>query len=105
VPQWLAIIGCAFPFKWAARIVAINEYSGLRFDCGQADIASGLCLAADGDSFLTTIGIVDRSTGKYMAIVLSLAISGFFELARPRLSLTVWRILGWLSLVVRLRLL
>jgi ABC-type multidrug transport system permease subunit len=81
LPKWLAYIGFAFPFKLSARIAAINEYSGLQFDCSDSDVANGLCLAKTGDAFLHVIGIKDRSTSKWMVTMLCLVL--------------IYRLIGW----------
>ena len=45
LPTWLEYLGWASPLKLQARIQIINEFTGLVFDCSDAQIASGACIA------------------------------------------------------------
>lgn len=53
--------------KPQCRIQIINEMSGLVFNCNDASIASGECLAATGEQLLDTFSIPPSDTGALMA--------------------------------------
>ncbi|KAL8287492.1 hypothetical protein RQP46_003350 [Phenoliferia psychrophenolica] len=68
LPEWLKVIGWATPMKSQSYLCIINEMTGLVFNCTEASIASGACIAATGEQLLDTFSITNQSTGTYPLI-------------------------------------
>ncbi|CEQ39426.1 SPOSA6832_00937 [Sporobolomyces salmonicolor] len=62
-------------------------FTGLRFNCTDADIASGACIATTGEQVLDVFQLPYGQTGKYMGILMSLVV--------------IWRLLAWGALRLR----
>ncbi|GAA5939117.1 uncharacterized protein JCM15063_004431 [Sporobolomyces koalae] len=84
---WLKVIGWIAPMKPQAWLVAINEFSGLRFRCDQASIASGACIAVNGEQVLDVFDIPHHGSGKFLGILIALVV--------------LWRIFAWIALRIR----
>lgn len=89
VPQWLQDLAWATPLKTAARILVINEASGLQLDCPPETIVSGECLVQNGQDLLNLFGWDDYDTGKYVGIMMACCVG--------------WRLLAWISLMIKAR--
>ncbi|WVQ94560.1 hypothetical protein IAU59_001640 [Kwoniella sp. CBS 9459] len=87
VPNWLAAIAWGTCVKAATRIQIINESIGLQFNCSEAEISSGACVAQNGEQLLALFGWRDLSTAKFMGILIAVAVA--------------WRIMAWLSLAAK----
>ncbi|KAL7419907.1 hypothetical protein Q5752_005823 [Cryptotrichosporon argae] len=87
VPGWLAGIAWATCVKPATRVQLINECRGLTFDCTQAEIDSGACVATSGAEILALFGWHDLGTERFISIAVAIAVA--------------WRIVAWLSVALR----
>ncbi|KAF8310725.1 P-loop containing nucleoside triphosphate hydrolase protein [Clavulina sp. PMI_390] len=75
VPRWLSDLAWGTVMKSAGRVIAINECTGLRLNCTEADIASGACLAQTGEELLEILGFHDLRTGKFIGIALAITLA------------------------------
>lgn len=87
LPKWLQVIAWAGALTYQVRVAFINEFTGLQFNCTDAEIASGECLAVSGEQMIETFGFKDRNTAKFTGLLL--------------VVVTIYRLLAWLA--VRLR--
>lgn len=60
--------------KASGRVVAINEFVGLRLNCTPTDISSGACLAQTGEELLQILGFRDLRTGKFIGIAIAITV-------------------------------
>lgn len=74
IPNWLSIIAWGTVMKAGGRIVAINEFVGLRLHCTAAEVASGVCLAQTGEQVLEILGFRDLNTAKFMGVAVMIAV-------------------------------
>ncbi|KAJ7785733.1 P-loop containing nucleoside triphosphate hydrolase protein [Mycena metata] len=88
VPYWLQIIAWGTPLKPTQRLQFINECQGLQFHCTEAEVASGVCTAKNGEQLLQLYSFNDRNTAKLAGIAVAVAI--------------VWRIIAWAALKARM---
>jgi hypothetical protein len=72
--------------KLAARVVFINESIGLRLNCPPETVQSGQCLATTGDQLLQLFGFRDLRTGRYLGIMVAIAIAN---------RLATWAFVRW----------
>ncbi|KAJ3519459.1 hypothetical protein NM688_g9298 [Phlebia brevispora] len=86
--KFLEDIAWVFPMKYAARVMLINEMTGLQFDCSPASIQSGECTAATGQQVLDLFGYHEE-TWRLMIIAVAVTIG--------------YRMAAWAILVVRMR--
>ncbi|GAA5886465.1 hypothetical protein JCM6882_001645 [Rhodosporidiobolus microsporus] len=86
---YLRVIGWVSPMKPQAGVTMVNEFSGLRFRCSEADISSGACIYSTGEEVLDTFGLPFGRGGaaKYMGILVSVTV--------------LWRIIAWAALRLR----
>jgi hypothetical protein len=80
LPFWLEVVGWISPMKPQARITIFNEMTGLTFNCTQAEINSGACIAATGEQLLITFGLQDVDVNKMVGILIALVILCVFLL-------------------------
>ncbi|GAA5959155.1 hypothetical protein JCM21900_001409 [Sporobolomyces salmonicolor] len=89
--EYLKIIGWISPMKPQAALTMINVSSPmlcrLRFNCTDADIASGACIATTGEQVLDVFQLPYGQAGKYMGILMLLVV--------------IWRLLAWGALRLR----
>lgn len=74
LPYWLKVIGWISPMKPQSQIELINEMKDLIFNCTQAEIDSGACIAATGNQLLETFGISPTGVGKQVGILAALIV-------------------------------
>ncbi|GAA5912086.1 uncharacterized protein JCM6883_007106 [Sporobolomyces salmoneus] len=86
--DWLKVIGWIAPMKPQAWLVAINEFVGLSFECDQASIESGRCIATTGEQILDVFSIPYNGSGKFLGILIALIV--------------IWRIFAWIALRLRI---
>lgn len=86
VAKFLEDIAWVWPMKYAARILLINEMTGLQFNCTPESIASGECTAATGQQVLDLFDYHD-TTWRLMVIAVAVTIG--------------YRIAAWGILVLR----
>ena len=86
VAKFLSDIAWIFPMKYTARILMINEMTGLRFNCTPMSIQSGECTAVTGEQVLDLFGY-HYSTWRMVVIALAVTIG--------------YRIAAWAILVMR----
>ncbi|ORY74754.1 P-loop containing nucleoside triphosphate hydrolase protein [Leucosporidium creatinivorum] len=87
LPFWLQVIGWVSPMKPQARLQLINEMKGLVFDCTDAEVQSGACIATTGEQLLSTFSIAPEGTEKYLGLLLMLVV--------------LWRMLAWGALQLK----
>ncbi|GAA5989967.1 hypothetical protein JCM5350_002350, partial [Sporobolomyces pararoseus] len=85
--EWLKVIGWIAPMKPQAWLIAINEFVNLRFNCDQASIQSGACIATNGEQVLDVFSIPYSGSGKFLGILIALVV--------------IWRIFAWIALRLR----
>ncbi|KAJ3010711.1 hypothetical protein HKX48_007231 [Thoreauomyces humboldtii] len=56
MPAFLSDINYAFITRYVARIVAVQEFTGLQFSCSSADAAAGTCIYRTGADALDLLG-------------------------------------------------
>ena len=74
VPDWLGIIAWGTVMKAGSRVVAINEFIGLRLNCTPEEVSSGVCLAQTGEQVLEILGFRDLNTVKFMGIAVAISV-------------------------------
>jgi hypothetical protein len=87
IPRWLSILAWGTTFKYAARIIFINEAVGLHLNCTPQEIASGQCLAENGADLLALFGFHDLRVGRFAGIMVALTVA--------------YRLLAWLTITVK----
>jgi len=60
--------------KAGSRILAINEFVGLRLNCTAEEVTSGVCLAQTGEQLLEILGFRDLNTAKFMGIAVAISV-------------------------------
>ncbi|KAJ7151563.1 P-loop containing nucleoside triphosphate hydrolase protein [Mycena filopes] len=88
VPYWLQIIAWGTPLKPTQRMQFINECQGLQFHCTEAEVASGICTAQNGEQLLQLYSFDDRNTAKLAGIAVAVAL--------------IWRVIAWAALKARM---
>ncbi|ORX36262.1 P-loop containing nucleoside triphosphate hydrolase protein [Kockovaella imperatae] len=89
VPTWLSAIAWATPIKSATRAQIINEAVGLKFYCTQEQLASGACVAQNGEQLLALFHWSNLNTSTFMGLMVGIAVA--------------WRIVAWASIAARVR--
>lgn len=74
VPTWISDLAWGTTYKFASRIILINECIGLRLHCTEDQIASGQCLVQTGEELLELVGWKDWRTGRYCALLMTLTV-------------------------------
>jgi hypothetical protein len=70
--------------KYGARIMMINEMTGLSFNCSESDIQSGACSAVDGQQVLDLFGFHEGTawlTGVMVTITFAYRVAAWAILA------------------------
>lgn len=60
--------------KSGGRVVAINEFVGLKLNCTPEQVSSGVCLAQTGEQLLEILGFRDLNTAKFVGIAVGIAV-------------------------------
>lgn len=66
LPYFLVVIGWVSPMRPQAALMMINEMTGLRFECTQAEVTSGACIYTNGAEVLRTFGLPYGETGAFL---------------------------------------
>ena len=72
----------------ATKVQFINEARGLRFNCDEASIVSGRCVATTGDQMLEAFGFEDLDTARFLGIMVATTVA--------------WRVLAWACLRLKM---
>lgn len=73
--------------KPQARLQLVNEFRGLVFDCTDAEVQNGACIATTGEQLLSTFSVSPEGTEKDLGLLIMLVV--------------LWRGAAWGALQLR----